>query len=342
MNRESINRVTTPRHGGCTTRLWRVSSLMVMTLPVGVVAQATNSPPPRSASALVRDARDGSLLLYGGHAVQGAPPDARAVIWRWSGGTWQSVAPLGDQTPGVRADMVMVFDSAAGRLLLVGGQTRDSAYGDVWSWQGGTWTRLADDGPGGRHLAGGAFDPLRHEVLLVGGHDLNANVMRHDTWAYGPRGWRLADSTPTLGQRFAMGMAWDPTRRAIVMHGGHTVDGGMQSDTWQWSGRSWQRIAVHGPSLQAHQALVTDPLGRGVLLVSAPGDQVRGPMETWLFEGANWRRLTTGGPSPRGDHAVVHDPVGRRVLLFGGARDSRTKFNDVWQFDGESWTQLTP
>jgi hypothetical protein len=78
------------------------------------------------------------------------------------------------------------------------------------------------------------------------------------------------------------------------------------------------------------------------LLVSAPGDQVRGPMETWLFEGANWRRLTTGGPSPRGDHAVVHDPIGRRVLLFGGARDSRTKFNDVWQFDGESWTQLTP
>ena len=137
-------------------------------------------------------------------------------------------------------------------------------------------------------------------------------------------------------------MAWDPARRAIVLHGGHKVEGGVQGDTWQWTGNGWQRITLNGPTIPAHHALVADPLGRGLLLISSPGDPVREPMETWLLEGTAWRRLTVGGPSPRGGHALVHDPATRRVWLFGGERDSRTKFNDLWQFDGERWAQVTP
>lgn len=296
----------------------------------------------RSAAGLVRDARDGTLLLYGGHAVMGAPPDAQAVVWRRGAAGWQSLPPEGRDNPGVRADMIVAYDSAAGRMLLVGGQTRDSAYGDVWAWRGGAWQRLADGGPGGRHLVAGAFDPMRRELVLMGGHDLNANAMRHDTWVFGATGWRVADTTHTLGERFAAGMAWDPARRAIVLHGGHKETAGVQSDTWEWNGAGWQRITLNGPTIPAHNALVSDPLGRGVLLISSPGDPVREPIETWLLEGTAWRRLTVGGPSPRGGHALVHDPVSRRVLLFGGERDPRTKYNDLWQFDGERWSEVAP
>ena len=306
------------------------------------MAHALGAQSPRSSAALVRDARDGALLLYGGYAVQGAPPDEHAVVWRRSAGDWESLAPGGHLTPGVRSDMVVVFDSAGGRLLMVGGQAGDSAFGDVWSWRSGEWRRLADGGPGGRHLAAGAFDPIRNELVLMGGHDLNADLMRHDTWAFGAGGWRAADTSHTLGQRFAAGMAWDPARRAIVLHGGHTVDGGVQGDTWEWTGSGWQRITRNGPTIPAHNALVPDPLGRGLLLISAPGDPVREPMETWLLEGTAWRRLAVGGPSPRGGHALVHDPVMRRVLLFGGAQDSWTKLNDLWQFDGERWSLIEP
>ena len=174
----------------------------------------------------------------------------------------------------------------------------------------------------------------------MGGHDLNANVMRHDTWAFGASGWRAADTTHALGPRFAAGMAWDPARRAVVLHGGHSATGGPLSDTWEWTGSAWRRIATNGPATPAHNALVADPLGRGLLLISSPGDPVREPLETWLWEGASWRRLAVGGPSPRGGHALVHDPVGRRVVLFGGQADSRTKFNDMWQFDGVRWSAV--
>jgi hypothetical protein len=318
-------------------RLTSNTTLFLMLSAGALQAQA-----PRSSAALVHDAQSGALLLYGGYAVQGAPPDERAVVWQRATGNWQSIAPVGRDSPGVRSDMVVVFDSAGGRMLLVGGQAGDSAFGDVWSWQNGDWRRITDGGPGGRHLVAGAFDPIRNELVLMGGHDLNANLMRHDTWVFGANGWRAADTSHTLGQRFAAGMAWDPARRAIVLHGGHKVEGGVQGDTWQWTGNGWQRITLNGPTIPAHNSLVADPLGRGLLLISSPGDPVREPMETWLLEGTAWRRLTVGGPSPRGGHALVHDPATRRVWLFGGERDSRTKFNDLWQFDGERWAQVTP
>ena len=81
----------------------------------------------------------------------------------------------------------MTYDPARGRVVLFGGENSKATYGDIWEWDGTTWTlRAASSGPIPRWGLAMVYDPVRgHVVLYGGGLAVNGGIADFsDTWEF--------------------------------------------------------------------------------------------------------------------------------------------------------------
>ena len=135
-------------------------------------------------------------------------------------------------------------------------------------------------------------------------------------------------------------MAYDARRQRVVMYGGAPPSGPRGSDTWEWDGSKWERIATPtNPGPRSHHRMAYDA-ARGVIVLFGGGDTTA--TDTWTYDGRDWRRHAVAGPAPRWSAAMAYDAARRRVVLFGGSRNARPydAFADTWEWDGERWTEV--
>src|SRR5262245_25207162 len=69
--------------------------------------------------------------------------------------------------PSARSGHAMAYDDARRVVLLFGGAST-TMLGDLWSWDGGRWTRLSTSGPPARDEAVMVFDSRRQRLVLFG------------------------------------------------------------------------------------------------------------------------------------------------------------------------------
>ncbi|MCI0686840.1 MAG: hypothetical protein L0Y54_06340 [Sporichthyaceae bacterium] len=76
-------------------------------------------------------------------------------------------------------------------MLLVAGGSEAGTLDDIWSWDGSSWTRLAEHALPPRQAHGLAYDSRREVVVLTGGLDQPGTAARHqDVWeSAGPDGF---------------------------------------------------------------------------------------------------------------------------------------------------------
>src|SRR5262245_5924756 len=151
---------------------------------------------------------------------------------------------------GVRNAHAMVFDEAAGRLLLFGGADEAHVVGDTWTWRPGEprWERVATAGPAPRTFPAMAYDAARGEAVLFGGNRVlfgtgkEGDTILGDTWvSRGGRWTEYRGAGPRA--RAEASMTFDRRRQRIVLFGGRCLEGGESvrlGDTWEWDGRSWR------------------------------------------------------------------------------------------------------
>jgi hypothetical protein len=128
-------------------------------------------PPGRGDAAVAWNPRDSSLFVFGGLGLR---PDSGpgnlgiplADAWSMAGGTWTAIGAGG---PPAISDAGAVFDTAAGRALVMFGIVCPSPTSDQWSWDGARWTRSAVPVPA-RWGAAVASDG-KGNVLVFGGDD---------------------------------------------------------------------------------------------------------------------------------------------------------------------------
>ncbi len=135
-------------------------------------------------------------------------------------------------------------------------------------------------------------------------------------------------------------LAYDSTRKNVVLFGGIYNRSSLMQDTWTWDGHAWtQQHPAHSPSGRHGAALVDDPEMHAVLLFG--GNQGGGAGEqddTWAWNGVDWTRQAPGhSPPAREGAAMSFDPVRHNVLLFGGMG-----LGDTWTWNGQDWTQAQP
>jgi hypothetical protein len=100
----------------------------------GVVA---GGPPGRDGTTLAYDPSSGKVVMFGGNAGRGTT--FLSDTWLWDGTAWTQAFPA--QSPAARDRAVAATDTAAGQVILYGGEAVElSIYSDVWIWARGTWT----------------------------------------------------------------------------------------------------------------------------------------------------------------------------------------------------------
>jgi hypothetical protein len=99
-----------------------------------------NGPPGRLGGSLW--SQGGATFLFGG--VDRMTGVVRGDLWRWNGTTWTQVTPTGP-APSARQGAALVFDPIRQRAVLLGGADQNLVpIGDAWTFDGVTWSPVAN------------------------------------------------------------------------------------------------------------------------------------------------------------------------------------------------------
>jgi hypothetical protein len=351
-------------------------------------------PDARSGAAMVYDSARAKLVLFGGRAGSGFNLED---TWEWdpTTGVWSDVGTSG-RVP-ARSQHAMVFEASTGKTLLFGGGRSDPttadgsgvtiSLSDTWEYDPATraWTaRTVAISPSGRHDSAMVWDSARNKAVLFGGIQTDilgaAGVPKQDTWEWDPTAGSWSERTAAgskPSQRYGHAMAFDGTRKKLVLFGGWDMSSGLaKNDVWDWeptTGAWTQRRAgdeAGMPSGRMYASMVADDARDRLIIVGGamvtpsggigldggvyyPDAAVQADMsfmpipsrEIWELDPvtpvfAN-RTPPLDAPASRYYPTVAWNPLNGRTCLFGGEdMQSGSALNDYWEWDGKTWTEV--
>lgn len=335
------------------------------TPPAGGAAQATNetwewsatdgwtlrfqAPSPRRDYALAYDELRRVTILFGGRDTGGT---AFADTWEWDGALWKKRSPV--VSPPARHSHAMVYNAAADRVLLFGGQNSSDVIHtalSMWEWSeaGNTWIErpyAQGAGPSPRSEAALTYDRARKTVVLFGGKTGTAanGPFSNEHWEWNGATWTQRPPT----QQFALppareqhGLVYDVRRRVLVLYGGlNPVEPAVLNEgagVWEFDPQvpRWLFIPqAFGPRRVADFGIAYDE-GVGVVTIHGGRSLTGGtPREDsmWDWDGIRWtqRVLPPPYPTARERHAMAYDAFRARLVVFGG-EDGSKRLNDTWE-----------
>jgi hypothetical protein len=279
------------------------------------------------------------MLMYGGEVDTNT---RLGDLWEWSGVNWSLVSAV--NPPGVRSDVIAVFDEARSKAFYWGG-----LYQDTWVYDAQGWS--VADRPLSAFLFDATFDersgaPLA--IAAVGAPGLGTIGLRNGRWAQLP--------VPLLQvQNASPSLVYHEALRRVVMLG----VGSQANETWLWDGSGWaQATHLGGPVPARRRSGVAYDRARGRVVLfggSAPNDLAetweletilfggggttfQQLSETWEWDGVNWSQLSPPvSPPGRGGAFLIYVPALGGLVLCG--REPLSDFNS-WLWDGTNWTRL--
>jgi hypothetical protein len=265
-------------------------------------ASPTASPPGRGAHAMAYDFVRNRVVLFGGSGLAGAMDDT----WEWDGSTWLRMSPAA--SPPARLGHCMAYDLRRDVTVLFGGTTRSSGPGtlrDTWEWNGSTWTQVVTAAaPAVSEQSSICYDLDRGVCVLTGGTSF-LGAPDQSTWEYDGARWTnvtaqvgaAPSATPGLGVAGAQ-MVYDPVRHVSVLFGGRTPNGTYPTDTWEYDGRSWRRIATTRPAGRVGFVLTFDTVRNVVVLYGGVSSSLTALRDTQEFGGVLPAYAHFGGGCP--------------------------------------------
>lgn len=216
-------------------------------------ASSEPSPPARHDHMLSRCDAAGTLLLFGGLAVNEAGASLGvADPWTWDGSRWNVISGIG---PSARSAGSMAFDEARQEVVLFGGAPSVSplapvsgppVLGDTWVWSGGVWTQKhPSTSPSPRMGAAMGYDSTLGCILLFGG---GAGLLYTDTWAWDGSDWSLIETSESPPGRTRAGVTYHTDAGLSVLFGGVGIVPGSTTsdigDTWVFDGQDWSELPM--------------------------------------------------------------------------------------------------
>jgi cysteine-rich repeat protein len=233
-----------------------------------------------------------------------------------------------------RAWPAIAYDARRDRIVAFGGEVYGATTynsGETLEWNGRDWIRRGVPGPPARFAASMVYDSDRHEIVLFGGEIGNnatgaTNTYLDDMWRWDGLAWTqvFLDERPPPRSRATM--AYDPQRHVIVLYGGKAYDKANQSvdlrsDTWEFDGTAWTKIADDSPpGARENAGVAYDPSLGGVVIVGGDMYSMGTVLsDTWLYRDQNWQQLAASLPTqPTTGLGVSYDIAAQRLIAFGG------------------------
>lgn len=193
---------------------------------------------------LVYDPIRERLVTFGG---SGGRSITHGETWVHNGETWTK---LEIANPPARLGHAMVFDVRRAKLVVFGGMgvaapnapqgSPPPRLGDLWEFDGRTWTQIHAMGPSARFAGGATYDSKRGLVIIFGGL---ADGNLGDTWGWDGTSWRqLATTGPS--PRSMGHLAYDARRDRVVLFGGRAEWPNDLNDTWEFDGTTWREVVI--------------------------------------------------------------------------------------------------
>jgi hypothetical protein len=215
-----------------------------------------------------------------------------------------------------------------------------------------TWTqRYPANSPSARTMAAMVYDPGRDKVVLYGGLTRWDPTLSYadDTWEWDGQDWRFVTGlSSNPGKRAAHAMAYDSSRRLVVLYGGFYLSGSTTvwyTDTWTYDGSTWRRENSQSPSDLGGRygsRMVYHRSRQRVVLFGGMDVNENYRNDTWEYSPAGWTPVEAAqAPPSRCCHGFAYDDTNAQIVLFGGSRGSGdTAFFDTWEYDG-TWREAT-
>jgi hypothetical protein len=299
----------------------------------------------------------GKIVLFGGWQVT-TTAGRVGDTWLYDPSTFAFAAPSAPTTtnlPPVLSSPAFGYDSVAGRMVAMGGESIGGAYSaDTWAYGSNAWSKVVDSDapPAARFGAAVVGDPAASGYPVMFGGQTGYAQVSSETFRLAGSNWSLSlsSSPPYPTARYGAAMMADPDRGRVVLFGGCSVARGTGpplGDTWEWNGSAWTQLSpAIAPSARTGATLIYDEVRRqGVLFGGTTNATCWGGSEsgeTWEFDGTTgaWTLVAAesldGG---RGGHAATFDARRGRVVIHGGWIDGG-QMSDVMEYDGLAWTKL--
>jgi hypothetical protein len=115
---------------------------------------------------------------------------------------------------------------------------------ETWAWNGESWSKIAELGPGSRARHRLAFHEPTGEVVLYGGnvpHGGQGFNVVGDTWTWDGAKWTKREPAHTPGPRFMHAMAYHAPSKGVMLYGG-VFNERNADDAWIWDGKDWSKL----------------------------------------------------------------------------------------------------
>jgi hypothetical protein len=239
------------------------------------------------------------------------------------------------------------YDPQHHELVLFGGNSSSTVFGDTWTRQRGLWKqRHPARSPSARTGAAMAYDAATGQLLLFGGSARPGTGGGFDgqTWIWTGHTWRRLHPATSPPARHNADMIYDAASQDVILFGGY--DGHYLGDTWAWTGTTWTQLSpATSPSPRDSESLVYDPASQTAIMYGGFNSEASRLSDTWSWNGTTWTQL-----SPATTPGVItfawqagYDASSQQVLLFGGdPGNGRPPHNGTWAWTGATWAQLSP
>lgn len=193
-----------------------------------------NAPSARSGHALAYDLLRDEAVLFGG--IQASNAAYLNQTWVYTGQNWVQRFP--GASPPARRLHAMAYDSDRRVVWLFGGDSSipGMTLGDLWRWDGVTWTQQNWVGTGPTPRAGHAmvYDEGRCRLIVHGGLDQVGLVSHEDTWEWDGASWKRYSDPGAPTPRSRVAAAYDLSRARTIMYGGQDPAFQPLADTYTW------------------------------------------------------------------------------------------------------------
>jgi hypothetical protein len=266
---------------------------------------------------------------------------------------WSRLVTTGDPPP--RTNASAVYDPAAHRMIVFGGNGESGFLNDLWSlnlatlaWEPITPTNQVIPPP--RFTQNAVHDSARNRMIIWSGQGTG---FYNDVWAFDfatstwEQLWANGNVPNAPNTRYGTAATFDPVGRRLINASGFTVQGRFQ-DTWafQVDSLQWadQTMSPHPVKRCLHAGCFAQDRNM-MILYGGQTDGIPFLDDIWVLDAETyrWTDMTpvTARPHGRIFPSVVYSGAGS-VLMFGG-QTAQGISSELWQFslDTNSWGILS-
>jgi len=340
---------------------------------------ALGAPPAgRSQHSAVLNSSSSSMIVFGGSPAATAAPlnDTWQLTYGAGNPAWNNLNP-GGAVPALRRAHSAVFDAAASRMIVFGGQGATADLNDLACLSllpNPVWTAPAATGnaPSQRRGHSAVYDPAHATMIVFGGGAGAPAALLNDTYVLTgantdtPAWSRLNPTGNPPPLIFFHTAIYANSNRMIVFGGSDSTDGkGVHNDVWMLTYANgmggtpaWVTVTPTGPlpPARANHTAVYDSASDAMIVFGGTGKTAGGlqPLnDIWMLSNASgsagtppaWSQIALQNSTQitqRQGHSAAYDVASKRMMVFSGGP---AFVPDLWALtvaSPASWSQWNP